>query len=385
MFKLFRAPTVKICGAFLAGMLVVAVLAFAAGLQGIPHLTWADENSSGTAVGTQLPGLGPDTIPDMVSRVGPAVVRINTTTISAGSQYDSFFNDPFFRQFFGDEFGAPSQPQESHGLGSGFIVSADGYVLTNEHVIGGVSQIEVTLSNAEKSYPASLVGSDKELDLAVLKIDAGSELPTVSLGDSNSIRVGDWVVAIGNPYGLDHTVTAGVISAKSRPMNIGDRQYRNLLQTDASINPGNSGGPLLNLRGEVVGINTAINAQAQGIGFAIPSSTVKSVIDDLINIGSVTHPWLGVYLQSVTEETAQYYGLNDLNGAVIAQVVNGAPADLAGLRQGDVIVGYNGSAVANPDQLIELVQGTGVGSQVEVQFIRSGEFNAVIATIEAKK
>lgn len=384
MVKYFRIPAVKIWGAFLAGMLIVAVLAFAVSLHGLPGITWADENNTGTLQGTQLPGLGPDTIPDMVSQAGPAVVRINTTTISE-SRLDPFFNEPFFRQFFGDQFSVPSQQQESHGLGSGFIISTDGYILTNEHVIEGVSQIEVTLSNPEKSYPARLVGSDKDLDLAVLKIDADNELPTLTLGDSDSIRVGDWVVAIGNPYGLDHTVTVGVISAKGRPMSIDDRQYRNLLQTDASINPGNSGGPLLNLRGEVVGINTAINSQAQGIGFAIPSSTVKSVIDDLINKGGVSHPWLGVYLQSLTKETAQSYGLNDTAGALVTQVVSGAPAAKAGLSKGDVIVGYNGSAVANPDQLIELVQGTGIGSRVEVQFIRNGETKSVVVTIEAKK
>ncbi|MFX4262532.1 S1C family serine protease [Pelotomaculum propionicicum] len=384
MSKFFRMPAVKIWGAFLAGMLVVAVLSFTAGLRGLPRITWADENSAAALQGTQLPGLGPDTIPDMVSRAGPAVVRINTTTISE-SRLDPFFNDPFFRQFFGGQFDIPSQQQESHGLGSGFIISTDGYILTNEHVIEGVSQIEVTLSNTEKSYPARLVGSDKDLDLAVLKIDADSDLPTVTLGDSNSIRVGDWVVAIGNPYGLDHTVTVGVISAKGRPMAIDDRQYRNLLQTDASINPGNSGGPLLNLRGEVVGINTAINSQAQGIGFAIPSSTVKSVIDELINKGGVAHPWLGVYLQSLTKESAQSYGLSNTSGALVAQVVSGAPADKAGLMAGDVIVGFNGSAVTNSDQLIELVQGTSIGSQVEIQFIRNGETKAAVVTIEAKK
>jgi len=361
------------------------MIAFAGNLHGLPHLTWADDNNSGALLAAPLPGLGPDTIPDMVSMASPAVVRINTTTISSGRQSDPFFNDPFFRQFFGNQFGIPSQPQESHGLGSGFIVSADGYILTNEHVISGVSQIEVTLSSREKPYPARKVGADSELDLAVLKIDAEGDLPYVSMGDSDSIRVGDWVVAIGNPYGLDHTVTVGVISAKERPMTIQDKQYRNLLQTDASINPGNSGGPLLNLKGEVVGINTAINAEAQGIGFAIPSSTVKSVFDDLVNKGGVSHPWLGVYLQSVTKDSAQYFGLSDLNGAIVASVVKGSPADLAGLRQGDVIVRYNGSDIANPNKLIELVQATSIGSQVEIQFIRGGKTNTVVATIDAKK
>ena len=384
MVKFFKMPAVKIGSVFLAGMLVVVLMSLASGLHGLPSVTWADENSAAVMQSTQLPGLGPDTIPNMVSMASPAVVRINTTTISE-IQLDPFFNDPFFRQFFGSQFGVPSQQQESHGLGSGFIISTDGYILTNEHVIEGVSQIEVNLSNTDKPYPARLVGADKDLDLAVLKIEADSELPAVTMGDSNSIRVGDWVVAIGNPYGLDHTVTVGVISAKGRPMNIGDRQYRNLLQTDASINPGNSGGPLLNLKGEVVGINTAINSQAQGIGFAIPSSTVKSVIDDLINKGGVSHPWLGVYLQSLPEDSAQSFGLSEPKGALIAEVISGSPADKSGLMKGDVIVGYSGSAVTNPDQLIELVQGTSIGSQVEIQFIRNSEAKVVVITIEAKQ
>ncbi|MDF9409336.1 MAG: putative serine protease HtrA [Pelotomaculum sp. PtaB.Bin013] len=377
-------PRTKIVVAFLAAALVVAAVAYAGSYHGLPHLSWANETNPGEAY-NPLPGIGPDTIPDIVSRVSPAVVRIDTTEQSSGSgNLDPFFNDPFFRQFFGNQNLMPSQPRVSRGLGSGFIVSSDGYILTNEHVINGADAIEVTLAGQDKAYPARKVGSDKDLDLAVLKIDAGAELPTVPLGNSDSIRVGDWVIAIGNPYGLDHTVTVGVISAKGRPMTVQDRQYKNLLQTDASINPGNSGGPLLNLNGEVVGINTAINAQAQGIGFAIPSSTVKSVFDDLVNKGGVAHPWLGVYLQSVTNEIAQYYGLKDLSGALIAQVVEGGPAAKAGLQRGDVITGYNGSNVSNPNNLIDLVNGTQVGSQVEINFVRQGNSKSVIATIEAK-
>ncbi|NQS75383.1 MAG: trypsin-like serine protease [Peptococcaceae bacterium] len=365
-------------------MLVVVLFSLFCGLNGLPSVTWADESSSTVMQNAQMQGPGPNNIPDMVSMVGPAVVRIDTTTTGV-SQLDPFFNDPFFRQFFGDQFGIPSQQQESHGLGSGFIISTDGYILTNEHVIEGVNQIEVNLSNTDKPYPARLVGADKELDLAVLKIEAGDKLPTVTLGDSDGIRVGDWVVAIGNPYGLDHTVTVGVISAKGRPMTIDDRQYRNLLQTDASINPGNSGGPLLDLKGEVVGINTAISAQAQGIGFAIPSSTVKSVINDLINKGGVSHPWLGVYLQSLTENTARSYGLSEPKGALVVEVIGSSPADKAGLVKGDIIVGYNGDAIENPDLLVELVQAADIGSQVEVNYIRNGKKEAAVITIEAKQ
>lgn len=294
------------------------------------------------------------------------------------------FDDPFFRQFFGDQLRIPSQPEVRRGMGSGFIVSSDGYILTNEHVVSGADTIEVTLASRNEPYTARLVGSDHDLDLAVLKIDAGS-LPALSLGNSDSIRVGDWAIAIGNPYGLDHTVTIGVISAKGRPITIEDRQYRNLLQTDASINPGNSGGPLLNLKGEVIGINTAINAQAQGIGFAIPSSTVKAVFDDLVNKGGVDHAWLGVYLQPVTQEIARYFGLESQSGALVASVVKGGPAARAGLQQGDVIVRYNGSEVSTPSALIDMVSGTAVGSQVEIQYVRKGETRSTVATIEVKK
>ncbi|NPV73525.1 MAG: trypsin-like serine protease [Pelotomaculum sp.] len=385
MNRFLRSPYAKTAGAFLAGVLAVAaVLALAGVLHGVPGLSRSGAAAIADAQAAELPGLGPNTIADIVSRVGPAVVRIDTTV--QGERYvDPFFNDPFFRHFFGDQFRIPMQSEERRGLGSGFIVSPDGYILTNEHVIAGANRIEVTVAGRDKPYQARKVGADHDLDLAVLKIDAGNDLPTIPLGNSDSVRVGDWVVAIGNPYGLDHTVTVGVISAKERPVTVEDRRYKNLLQTDASINPGNSGGPLLNLNGEVVGINTAINAQAQGIGFAIPSSTVKAVFDDLVQKGGVSHPWLGVYLQQVTEELASYFGLQDLSGALVASVVSGGPAEKAGLRRGDIIVRYNGSAVNNPNDLIELVGGTAVGSQVEIEFIRGGERKTVTAVIEAKR
>jgi S1-C subfamily serine protease len=225
-----------------------------------------------------LPGVGPETVADVVSQVSPAVVKISTT-ITTGSADDPLFSDPFFREFFD----LPTVPREEEGLGSGFIISSDGYILTNEHVIEGANKISVTVIGFDKEIEARVVGSDYDLDLALLKIDAGGSLPFLTLGNSDQIRVGNWVIAIGNPYGLDHTVTTGVISAKGRPISVEDRQYENLLQTDASINPGNSGGPLLNLNGEVVGINTAISSEAQGIGFAIPTSTVQQVLEDLKN------------------------------------------------------------------------------------------------------
>jgi len=378
MKDFFKLPRVKVFGSFLVGALVVVTVFLAGSWYGLPHLTWQDKAGQAVA-GTP----GPDAIPDIVANAGPAVVRIDTTTVQS-SQSDPFLNDPFFRQFFGNQSRTPAQTQESHALGSGFIISADGYILTNEHVISGADSIEVTVSTRDKPYPAKKVGSDQELDLAVLKIEPDGDLPTIPLGDSDSIRVGNWAIAIGNPYGLDHTVTVGVISAKERPISVEDRQYRNLLQTDASINPGNSGGPLLNLNGEVIGINTAINAQAQGIGFAIPSNTVKEVYNDLVSKGGVTHPWLGVYLQSVTKEIAQNYGLGDQTGAVVASTVSGGPASKAGLQRGDVITRYNGVNIASPNDLIDQVTATPVGSQVEIRFIRGGQTQNAVVTIEAK-
>jgi len=234
------------------------------------------------------PGVGDQVVANIISSASPAVVKIDTVSTS-GAGRDPFFNDPFFRQFFGGPFGLRAQPREVHGLGSGFVASEDGYILTNEHVISGATKITATIQGFDNPLPAQVVGADYDLDLAVLKVNAGRPLPVLKCGDSEKVRVGNWVVAIGSPFGLEHTVTVGVISAKVRPVQVENRSYKNLLQTDAKINPGNSGGPLLNLAGEVIGINTAV-AQAQGIGFAIPVNTAKEVIADLVNKGKVTKP-----------------------------------------------------------------------------------------------
>ncbi len=226
-----------------------------------------------------------------------------------------------------------------------------------------------------------VVGSDKDLDLAVLKINDGSNLPYLKLGDSDQIRVGDWAIAIGNPYGLDHTVTVGVISAKGRPMTIEQRNYRNLLQTDASINPGNSGGPLLDLAGEVVGINTAVNEQAQGIGFAIPSSTVEGVLSDLMKGEHISHPWLGVEISDVTQDVASAYGYNGTSGVVVRAVVSGGPADQAGLQEGDIITGWNGVSLADTNDLLQKVQQAGVGAKVELTIWRDKQSISVSVTL----
>ena len=326
---------------------------------------------------------GGTAIPDIVDKAGPAVVLIQTTVESRERYYDPFFNDPFFRQFFGNR--APLEtPRYAKGMGSGFIISKDGYILTNEHVINGASKIEVVMSGRDKPVPAKLVGADFELDLAVLKINSDGDLPVLELGDSGAVRVGEWAIAIGSPQGLDHTVTVGVISAKGRPVEVQDRQYKNLLQTDASINPGNSGGPLLNMRGQVVGINTAVSASAQGIGFAIPTSTVKPVLDTLINQGKITRPWLGVYIQTVNKEVADYLKLGSSVGVLVTSVVEGGPAHNAGIVQGDVILEIGGSRVAAAEELTSLVQKTKPGQKVAVVIQRGGKKMPAMVTIGEK-
>ncbi|MGB9804782.1 trypsin-like peptidase domain-containing protein [Desulfofundulus sp.] len=315
--------------------------------------------------------IGTSTVADIAKQAGPAVVKIDTVVVS-NSGTDPFFNDPFFRQFFGS-LPFQVQPQVEHGIGSGFIISKDGYILTNEHVIDGAEKITVTIQGQSKPLPAKIVGADYDLDLAVLKVNAGKSLPSLALGNSDNMRVGDWVIAIGNPYGLDHTVTVGVISAKGRPVNIGNRHYKNLLQTDASINPGNSGGPLLSLDGRVIGINTAVAEQAQGIGFAIPTSTVQQVLNQLMKGETVAHPWLGVQTTSITEQLADELGLNSTEGALVVGVVPGSPAANAGLEQGDVIVKFGDQAVNSPSSLADIVATSRVGQRVVLTIYRNGQ------------
>ncbi|BCV20764.1 trypsin-like peptidase domain-containing protein [Moorella sp. Hama-1] len=355
---------------FLAGVAVTAGFYHVTGAAaGAPQ---AYQNAVGTAQPASAsipPGLGPETIADIVEKTGPAVVRIDTVTETPAA--NSPFNDPFFRQFFGDQFN--SGPQVQRALGSGFIISSDGYILTNEHVVDGAKQVKVTIVGFDKPLNAMVVGADSSLDLAIVKVDAGKPLPFLALGDVNQVRVGDWAIAIGNPDGLDHTVTVGVISAKGRPIDVQNRHYENLLQTDASINPGNSGGPLLNLKGEVIGINTAVNAGAQGIGFAIPSSTVQPVLKDLMTKGKITRPWLGVALQQVTPDVADILGLQSQEGAIVAQVVNGSPAAKAGLQKYDVILQMDGQPVKDPNDLVAKVQAMKVGQQVQLQVFRRGQ------------
>lgn len=365
---------------FFALAAFVAGIMFAGGCQFFRDFISAPKPSGlqGQAIAEQLPGVGPDAIADVVSSSSPAVVKISTRVTS--SRYsDPFFRDPFFRQFFGQ-----SIPEQEEGLGSGFIISPDGYILTNEHVIDGADEINVTVIGHDRELQANIIGADYDLDLALIKIDAGNELPCLKLGNSEQIRVGNWVIAIGNPYGLDHTVTTGVVSAKGRPISVDDRQYENLLQTDASINPGNSGGPLINLNGEVVGINTAINAQAQGIGFAIPTSTVQSVMEDLKNSASTVRPWIGVQVRSVDEEAARYLGLERVSGALVAGVIPGSPAEKAGLKQWDVIMEFNGNEIKTADDLVAAIKAYPTGNDAGMLVVRKHQLLTVMVTISEK-
>jgi S1-C subfamily serine protease len=325
--------------------------------------------------------IGPTNIADMVENVSPAVVNIETSAVVANGN-DIFFNDPFFRQFFGNNAPKPRQNVQK-GIGTGFIISTDGYVLTNQHVINNATTITINVVGSDTNYPAKVVGQDYELDLAVLKIEANREFIPMALGDSNQIRVGEWVIAIGNPYGLDHTVTVGVVSAKGRPITIENRVYKNLIQTDAAINPGNSGGPLLNTQGQVIGINTAVNSQAQGIGFAISVNTAKDIINELIEKGKVSRPYIGVMLQAMD---AKYAASNHIpnSGVIVTNVVAGGPADRAGLRKNDVIISLNNTQIGNYDQLQEFLKTQHVSATITVHVMRGGIPLALPLTLAEK-
>jgi serine protease Do len=321
----------------------------------------------------------------------PSVVNISTTRVIT-SREDmplDLFDDPFFRRFFGDQFQHPNVPKEhkEQSLGSGVIVSEDGYIVTNNHVIEKAQEIKVLLSN-KKDYKAKLIGSDPKTDIAVIKIDVKG-LTALPWGDSTKLKVGEIVFAIGNPFGLNQTVTMGVISAVGRA-NVGIADYEDFIQTDAAINPGNSGGALINARGELIGINTAILSRTggyQGIGFAVPSGMVKQVMDSLVKYKKVVRGWLGVSIQEVTSDLAEEFGVKDLKGALVGGVMKGSPADKAGIKQGDVILQYDGKVVEDTGHLRNMVSQTPLGTKVKVRLFRSKheiEVEVLIAEMQKK-
>ncbi|HXH65299.1 MAG TPA: DegQ family serine endoprotease, partial [Mariprofundaceae bacterium] len=325
----------------------------------------------------------PDSFADLAAQESPSVVNVSTTEMVRGPQImpmpfgqGSPFND-FFHQFFDNP-----QPQERHSLGSGFIISSDGYILTNNHVIKGADSIMVRLTD-DKEYKAKVVGKDSKLDLALLKIDAKGLRP-VKLGDSDKIRVGDWVVAIGNPFGLGQTVTAGIVSAKERVIGAGP--YDDFIQTDAAINPGNSGGPLFDAQGEVIGINAAIYTRSggnNGIGFAIPINLAKAVLNQLRTTGHVQRARLGVEIADIDEDTMKALGLKSQSGALVQQVEAGSAAEKAGIRPSDVIVMFDGHPIRKAHDLPFLVASRKPGEKVSVGIIRDGKPISLDVKVEA--
>ncbi len=312
----------------------------------------------------------------LVQKLAPSVVNVKVSKVEkAGFPLPQMPGGPF-----GEFFNHPQRPQDRpvQGAGSGVIISDDGTILTNNHVVEGAKEVQVILAD-KREIKAKVVGRDPKTDLAVLKIDAGKNLAPATMGDSSQLQVGDWVIAIGNPFGLSHTVTSGIVSAKGRVIGAGP--YDDFIQTDASINPGNSGGPLFNMKGEVVGINTAIIPNGQGIGFAIPINTARPLIPQLVSTGEVTRGYLGVGIQSLSPDLIAALKLENEKGALVADVVSGGPADKAGIKRGDVIVSFDGKAIQDSHDLPAVVAATPVGKEVTVGIVREGKERQVSAKL----
>ncbi len=348
----------------------------------------ADENAD-----IQLLARTAKAFASVVKKAEPAVVHVAVEKSvkgggSAPANPFDFFNDPFFERFFGPQFRHPRmdprrQPRQfkQRAAGSGFIISPDGYILTNNHVVEKADKITVRL-NDKREFTAKVIGTDPQSDVAVIKID-GNNLPVLPLGDSDKIEVGEWVIAIGSPFELNQTVTVGVVSAKGRN-RMGINDYENFIQTDAAINPGNSGGPLLNIYGQAIGINTAIFSRSggyMGIGFAIPINMAKTIEQQLRKYGKVTRGWLGVVIQDLNEDLARSFGLDRTQGVLVSEVSDNSPAARAGLRQGDILVTYNGTRLADVADLRNKVAMTAPGTRVTMELIRDGRKKKVEVTI----
>lgn len=320
----------------------------------------------------------------LVKQLKPAVVSISTRSVVRYRAMDPF--EEFFRRFMGEppyrRYPGEGTRTMPRSLGSGFIIHESGVVLTNNHVIERADEILVKLADG-REFKATVVGRDPKTDVAVLRLDNAKDLPTVRLGDSDALEVGDWVVAIGNPFGLSHSVSTGIVSAKER--FIGAGPYDDFIQTDAAINPGNSGGPLFDIHGNVVGINTAIVAQGQGIGFAVPINLVKALLPQLLEKGHVSRGWLGVMIQDVNESLAESLGLEGTRGALIAEVVEGSPAEKAGLRHGDVVVSVDGKPIDGYIQLSRTIALLAPGSTVEIGIVRDRKEMRIPVTIAERE
>ena len=346
---------------------------------------WPGEGTRVAAVATVLEApagssaLRQGSYADAAKKAIPAVVHIFTSQEVKGARHP-FINDPIFRHFFGDRFGEESQRRS--GLGSGVVVSPEGYILTNFHVVDGADEIEVAHNDGRK-YKARVVGSDPESDLAVLRIPADHQLPVIAFGSSDTLRVGDVVLAIGNPFGVGQTVTSGIVSALGRS-HLGINTFENFIQTDAAINPGNSGGALVDSNGHLIGINTAIYSQSggsMGIGFAIPVSLARSVMEQIIKTGGVTRGWVGIEVQELTPELAESFKLSGTDGTLIAGVMRGSPADKAGIKPGDVLTQVNGKLVKDAQVMLELIAALVPGTSARFDLKREGRDVKVDVTI----
>ena len=340
-----------------------------------PHDDFAYASNGDTAV----------SFSEIARLVGPSIVNIRTekNARDVGRVFRHFGPQPygeedpfdFFEKYFGTD---PQKEFKQQSLGSGFVIDEKGYIVTNNHVIEAADEIQVRLKDG-KEYDAEIIGRDPNTDIALIRVSAAAGIPAVQFGDSDSLAVGEWVVAIGNPFGLEHTVTAGIVSAKGRV--IGSGPYDDFIQTDASINPGNSGGPLIDLKGRVVGINTAIISSAQGIGFAVPINLAKGIIAQLRETGEVTRGWLGVAIQDITPEMADYYGVEKKVGVLVTEVFEGDPAALGGIRPRDVIISINGLPVETSRDLTRTIAGIQVGNTARIEAVRNRETHAFDVTI----
>lgn len=376
--------------AFMAGAVVVGGLMFTADKMNLfggvaqpvqSSIAAAAANSSAAGVQTaSLTPTGTNSISSIAKAASPAIVKIETKVKQTNNGQNR-------RNTL--QQGFESGDTIENGIGSGFVFDSNGYILTNEHVIDGADEIDVYVQGYDTPFTAQLLGSSYDLDLAVLKIQGDKPFPALNIGNSDNTQVGDWLVAIGNPYDFDYSVTTGVLSAKERTISIDDEQgtrnYKHLLQTDTAINPGNSGGPLLNLNGEVIGINTAVNSEAQGMGFAIPASTISSVVEKLKNNETIPKepaPYIGVALQNISDDMLTDLKINSSKGAVVTEVQQGTPAFEAGIRQYDVILDVNGAAISSMDDITKAVKAAVVGDKLKITISRDGQTKDV--TVEVR-
>ncbi len=373
----------------LTGGLVLAGAAFAVAQSSKDKVNAADLNVPLDQSAVSRDGLPRGSFAPIVDKVAPSVVKIEVTATVQNTSMEGIpgLNNPALRQFFGRQFGEvlPPEsmgPQIEHGVGSGVIVTKDGYILTNNHVVDGAKEVKVTLTDG-REFTAKVVGRDSKTDIAVVKIDA-HDLPVLRMADSGNVEVGDRVLAVGNPFGVGQTVTAGIVSAKNRS-NMGIEHYEDFIQTDAAINPGNSGGALVDIEGRLVGINTAILSRSggsQGVGFAIPSDLAHNVMESLIKTGHVTRGYLGIMIQNVTPALAQEFDLKSDKGALVGDVVADGPAKAAGIKDGDVVIKFDGQKIADSQQLQLKVAETSPGSKVPVEILRNGDKKNLEVTVK---